>query len=93
MSNTDANYKFFTFCYVNKEFAQGGKVMFQILSPIFQNDTPLDFTWQYKFSELLQFLHQTQFVFDIPDSFYDMLTNIAIQIKGNPNVNWKALLN
>ncbi len=92
MSNTDETYKFFTVCYTSKGFVLGGKMLYDILSPMFPAEAPLNAIWKYKLSELLNFLSVSGFTFDSEDSFYDMLATIALQIKKNPDIHWKALL-
>jgi hypothetical protein len=89
----DENYIFFNTCYTNKNFVLGAKVIFGILAPLFPQDNPLHVSWKFKLGELLGFLHTNGFSFDNSDVFYDILATITTQIKKNPYVDWKAILN
>ena len=93
MEDIDENFKIFSRAYSTKKFDLAGSLVYQIISTLpGQEYLPAD-DWQYKFSELMGFLHQTRFSFDSSDSFYEMLATIALQIRKNPNVGWKDILN
>ena len=89
----DDNYKIFLSAYLRGDFPLAGRLVYQIISGLQGlGELPKD-DWHYKFSELMQFLSGTGFVFHSPDTFYDMLATIAIRLKENPSRNWKGILN
>jgi hypothetical protein len=93
MTKIDDNYRLFAEAYRNGNFFFAGKIIYQILSELPDLGRLPKEEWEYKFSELLQFLSKTMFVFDTSDAFYDMLATIAIRLKQNPYRDWKHILN
>ena len=93
MTKIDDNYKLFTTAYSGGNFFFASRIMYQILSEMpglghLQKDE-----WEYKFSELLTFLSKMAYIFDSPDTFYDILATAAIKLKENPYRDWKGILN
>jgi hypothetical protein len=93
MVKMDDHYRMFMAAYRSNDFLLAGRLVYQIISELQGlRDLPKD-EWHYKFSELIKFLSRTGFVFDSPDTFYDTLAIIAIQLKKNPGRDWKDILN
>lgn len=93
MIDNDETYRLFNQAYRTKRFTFAGNLIFDVAAAL---STPYVLTyesWHYKFQQLLQFLHDNQFVFESSDVFYDMLANIVLQIRKDPNASWRSLLN
>lgn len=93
MNTNDETYRLFNNAYRTKRFTFAANLVFDVVSALSAPNVLTYESWHPKFQQLLEFLHNTQFVFESSDTFYDMLATIVSQVRKNPDIHWKALLN